>query len=292
MLVKRSSNSGIQEISSIHKNDLEVYIQKMSRRFYLIGGLNDLNLKRAFLFSILEPLGEETFRLVTATNKKISDTIFGELCQLIFKAIEKMCSQNKFLQEHIKQTKNLDKVCTNKELYTKCPTNPTLGCTCAPCSSKPPHRSRSKSQKMIAHIREVNGISLLDNEVESIISADEEINDQTLCALQLSDSDAETSQSDLDSEPDQEKVFQMNAINMAQKVPIIKMKVIPSKYTNPVRVAAFFDTGASYSIMNPEILPPAYRKKKKQFFHATNGKVLCIELIKTRIRNPSLWSDL
>ncbi|GMN44708.1 hypothetical protein TIFTF001_013900 [Ficus carica] len=78
-----------------------------------------------------------------------------------------MCSQNKFLQEHIKQTKNLDKVCTNKELYTKCPINPT-----------PKY-----------------------NEVESIFFADKEINDQTLCALQLSDSDAETSSSALDSEP-------------------------------------------------------------------------------------------
>ena len=97
----------------------------MSHRFYLIGGLNNPNLKQAFLSFIPEPLGEETFILFSATNKTITDITFGELCQLVFKAIEKMYSQNKFLQEHIKQTKNLDKVCTNKELYTKCPTNPT-----------------------------------------------------------------------------------------------------------------------------------------------------------------------
>ena len=71
---------------------------------------------------------------------------------------------------------------------------------------------------------------------------------------------------------------------MTQKVPIIKMKVIPSKYANPVRVAAFFDIGASYSIMNPDILPPAYWKKKKQFFHAANGEVLCAELISKPIK--------
>ena len=52
------------------------------------------------------------------------------------------------------------------------------------------------TQKMIAHIRKETGISLSDNEVESIFSADEEINDQTLCVLQLSDADTETSQSD------------------------------------------------------------------------------------------------
>ncbi|GMN70488.1 hypothetical protein TIFTF001_039529 [Ficus carica] len=75
-------------------------------------------------------------------NKQIAEATFGELCQLILKAIDKMCSQNKFLQEHIKQSKNLDKICINKELFTKCPSNPTLGCTCAPCSSKPSSRTK------------------------------------------------------------------------------------------------------------------------------------------------------
>ena len=129
---------------------------------------------------------------------------------------------------------------------------------------------------MIAHIKEVTGISLLDNEVESMFSTDEEINDQTLCVLQLSDSNTEASQSDSYSESiNPRKVIQMNAVHMAQKAPIIKMKVILSKYANPVKVAAFFDTGASYSIMNPDILPPAHWKKKKQFFHAANGEAFC-----------------
>ncbi|GMN48229.1 hypothetical protein TIFTF001_017394 [Ficus carica] len=162
--------------------------------------------------------------------------MFGELCQLIPKAIDKMCSQNKFLQEHIKQTKNLDKVCTNKELYIKCPSIPTPGCTCASCFFKSPSRTRkfrkkkgfrrnkffskkkgswkflrkrrnfgkirstrcfirgskkhfmkncpkAKTQKMITHIRNAKGISLSDNEVESIFSADAEVNNQTLCVL-------------------------------------------------------------------------------------------------------------
>ncbi|GMN18942.1 hypothetical protein TIFTF001_046875 [Ficus carica] len=132
---------------SIHKKDLEVHFQKVSRRFYLIGGLNDPNLKQAFLSSIPEPPGEETFRLLSAANKKITDTTFRELCQLILKAIDKMCSLNKFLQKHIKHTKNFDKVCTNKELYTKCPNNSTPGCTCASCSSKPPPKTRKFRRK-------------------------------------------------------------------------------------------------------------------------------------------------
>ncbi|GMN62560.1 hypothetical protein TIFTF001_031649 [Ficus carica] len=67
-------------------------------------------------------------------------------------------------------------------------------------------------------------------------------------------------------------------------MPIITMKIIPSKYANPIRVAAFFDTGASYSIMNPDILPPSKWKKKKQFFHAANGEIFCTELISKPIK--------
>ena len=128
--------------------------------------------------------------------------------------------------------------------------------------------------------------SHFQNEVESIFSVDEEINKQTLCVLQLSNSDTEPSQSESDSDLEQEQgqAFQMNAINMAQKVPMIKMKVIPSKYANPIRVVAFFDTGASYSIMNPDILPSVHWKKKKQFFHTANGEVFCTNLISKPIK--------
>ncbi|GMN26544.1 hypothetical protein TIFTF001_040879 [Ficus carica] len=156
-----------------------------------------------------------------------------------------MCSQNKFLQEYMKQMKQFDKICINKELLTKCPNNPTPGCSCSSCSSKLSSRTRkfrkkkgfrrnkffskkkgswkflrkrrnfskrrstkcficgsknhfmkncpkAKTQKMITHINKETGISLSDNEIESIFSVDDEINDHTLCVLQLSESDRQT----------------------------------------------------------------------------------------------------
>ncbi|GMN64946.1 hypothetical protein TIFTF001_034022 [Ficus carica] len=119
----------------------------MSRRFYLIGGINDPNLKQAFISSIPEPLGDETSRLLSAANKRIADITLGEICQFIFRAIDKMCSQNKFLQEYMKQMKQFDKICINKELLTKCPNNPTPGCSCSSCSSKPSSRTRKFKKK-------------------------------------------------------------------------------------------------------------------------------------------------
>ena len=66
-----------------------------------------------------------------------------------------------------------------------------------------------------------------------------------------------------------------------QPFPIIRMQVIPTKYTRLIKVVAFFDTGASFTIMNLDILPLQYqkKKKKKRFFHATNGNIFATELI-------------
>ncbi|GMN19044.1 hypothetical protein TIFTF001_049884 [Ficus carica] len=132
---------------SMDKADLEVHFQKMSKRFYLIGGINDPNLKQAFISSIPEPLGDETSRLLSAANKQFADITLGEICQYIFRAIDKMCSQNKFLQEYMKQMKQFDRICINKELLTKCPKNPTPGCNCSSCSSKPSSRIRKFRKK-------------------------------------------------------------------------------------------------------------------------------------------------
>ena len=43
---------------SMDKRYSEQHYKRMTQRFYQIGGIDDPNLKRAFLSSILEPLGE------------------------------------------------------------------------------------------------------------------------------------------------------------------------------------------------------------------------------------------
>ncbi|KAL5580723.1 hypothetical protein UlMin_013165 [Ulmus minor] len=266
-------------------------------KFYLIGGVDDPNLKQAFLSSIPDPLGEETFRLLSTSGKTLQNTTLGELYQLVLRALEKMCSHNKFIQEYMKQTKKLDKVYNQKELQIKCPSHSSCSCSTkirkykkykhydkssksykfkrqfnnkkGPwkflCRKKKFGKSsnrcylsgmkchfakqcpKGKTAKLISHIQESTGISLSDNDVESIFSVDEEITPETLCALQP--------YSDCSDSDDQESFYKMTAINSVQLVPIVKMQVIPSKYSLPIKVTAFFDTGASFTIMNPDILP-------------------------------------
>ena len=70
----------------------------------------------------------------------------------------------------------------------------------------------------------------------------------------------------------------MTATKTIQLVPIIKMQVIPSKYSLPIKVGAFFDTSASFTVMYPDILPKKYQKKKKQYFHTADRNIFCTEL--------------
>ncbi|XP_060964790.1 uncharacterized protein LOC133033738 [Cannabis sativa] len=279
---------------SMKKEDLELHFQRMTKRFYLIGGVDDPNLKQAFLASIPEPLGEETFRLLSANNRTLQNTTFGELFQMVMRALDKMCSQNKFLQEYMKQTKQLDRACNQKGLTIKCSTKDTCSCSkqkdekkksfkyrssrrktpwkflrkkknpgktsnrCFSCGKKGHFAKecpKGKTAKMITHIEDATGVSLSDNDVESIFSVDDEISPNTMCALQLSS----------DSDDDRYGgLFSMHAFPAGQPIPIAKMHVIPTKYSRPIKVAAFFDMGASYTIINPDILPPELWKKKKQ----------------------------
>ncbi|XP_062089201.1 uncharacterized protein LOC133795762 [Humulus lupulus] len=295
------------------KNDLELHYQRMSKRFYLIGGVDDPNLKQAFLASIPKPLGEETFRLLSANGRTLQNTTLGELFQTIMRALEKMCSQNKFLQEYMKQTKQLDKVCSPRDLTIKCSTKSSCSCErpsyggkryksksfkprtpwkflrrknrpgkssnrCFLCGQKwhfAKQCPKGKTAKMISHIQDVTGVSLSDDDVESVFSIEDEISPYTVCALRP------FSHSDDNSAGD---IFKMNAINSVQSIPMEKMQIIPTKYSKPIKVAAFFDTGASYTIMNPDILPPEFWKKKKQYFHAANNQIFCTELISKPIK--------
>ncbi|KAL5548138.1 hypothetical protein UlMin_003369 [Ulmus minor] len=232
--------------------DLEKHYREMTKRFYLIGGVDDPNLKQAFLSSILDPLGEETFRLLSTSGKTLQNTTLGELYQLVLRALEKMCSQNEFIQEYMKQTKKLDKVIrkhkknkhydrSSKSYKFKRRFNNKKGPwkflhrkkkfgkssnRCYLCGMNGHFAKqcpKGKTAKLITYIQESTGISLSDNDVESI--------------------------------------FSMTAINSVQPVPILKMQVIPSKYSLPIKVVAFFDTGASFTIMNPDILPKEFWRK-------------------------------
>ena len=92
----------------------------MSKRYYKIGGIDDLNFKQAFLSPIPKYLETETFRLLKAHNKQLQRTPFGEIWQFVIRALDKLCSQQKFFDDYLHTKNQLQTHCRKLDLLIKC----------------------------------------------------------------------------------------------------------------------------------------------------------------------------
>jgi hypothetical protein len=81
----------------------------MSNKYYVIGGIDDVNLKQTFLNYLPKPLSKETKRYLPVLNIQLVFVTFGQIFQMPFKRLESLCNQMGFLQQldHLK----LDNVC-------------------------------------------------------------------------------------------------------------------------------------------------------------------------------------
>lgn len=81
---------------SFQKKDLEKHYSNMSSRFYAINGIDDTNLKQAYLNSLPDPLGNETAKLLTTKNLSVATASLGELYQNALLALEKFYNNPNF----------------------------------------------------------------------------------------------------------------------------------------------------------------------------------------------------
>lgn len=114
---------------SFHPKDLEKHYEEMSSRFYAINGIDDTNLKQAYLNSMPEPLGNETAKMLSTKNLTVSSASFGELYQNSLLALEKFCNTSKYLKQVDILGKKLGSACVSP-FPIKC-TDPKH-CDCSP----------------------------------------------------------------------------------------------------------------------------------------------------------------
>ena len=105
---------------SFRRKDLEKHYARMSKRFYAINGLDDINLKQAFLKSLPEPLGNETSRLLSLKNVALPQASLGEIYQTSLAALDKLCNHKKIFKQLHEQGKLLGKACERPDLSIKC----------------------------------------------------------------------------------------------------------------------------------------------------------------------------
>lgn len=100
---------------SFDRRDLEGHFNRMSRRFYTINGMNDVNIKRNFLNSLFEALGDETLRMMNIQRRTLNHASLGEIYQYMLIALEKLCNQRKFLSEMEKIHNTIKDSCKRKD---------------------------------------------------------------------------------------------------------------------------------------------------------------------------------
>ncbi|GKD54736.1 hypothetical protein Tco_1288123 [Tanacetum coccineum] len=246
--------------------------QSISPRFYCLNGVDDVNLKQVFLNSFPKSLRNEAYRALEARNVTIAQTTLGELYQLILNALAKLYNQKKFLAEFER---------TGKRLGTACDDN-YLGHFARNC----PDKKRSQ-----ALIQALNQVELIDvSDLESLYYLDDKPSDSVLCTIAYldfssdDDSDTDSLESDYDF-----GVYMINPITHVLPIqedpplPLVKVYLFTDAYAKPIPIIAFFDTGSSVSILNPNILLGHYCKPHHQNFMAANKEKFVIDKISVPI---------
>nr|GFB83353.1 zinc finger, CCHC-type, viral movement protein [Tanacetum cinerariifolium] len=173
----------------------------------------------------------------------------------------------KFLAEFERTGKRLGTACDDKYLQIK---------------------YKKRSQALIQALNQVKPVDVSD--LESLYSLDDKPSDSVLCTIAYS----ETS---FDDDSDTESLegvsdFGVHMINPIPHVlpiqedpplPLAKIHLLTDAYAKPIPVIAFFDTGSSVSILNPNILLDHYWEPHHQSFMAANGEKFVIDKISVPI---------
>ncbi|XP_022880271.1 uncharacterized protein LOC111397527 [Olea europaea var. sylvestris] len=126
---------------SYNPKDLDKHFHNASRRYYLIGGMDDTNIKQAYLESIPQPLGQETLRMIEIKGQSLGTTSFGELHNWVKRTLKKLCNQREFLKDISTTGQKFEKACDQPDLKIKCRYD-NKSCDCL--GKKKFHRRRFK----------------------------------------------------------------------------------------------------------------------------------------------------
>ncbi|KAG8492316.1 hypothetical protein CXB51_009828 [Gossypium anomalum] len=121
---------------------------------------------------------------------------------------------------------------------------------------------KNKKGKKIAQIMKKSGIKIQDDDdIESVCSIEDQPSEKTICAIPVYDSTGYSFNSESDYSD-----FQMiqakaqkrtidRTIDDAASAPHIPVKIYLDKYSKPITIITFIDTGAAETFMNPDVLP-------------------------------------
>ncbi|CDP22087.1 unnamed protein product, partial [Coffea canephora] len=295
---------------SYDRHDLNKHFKKMLQLFYSLGA--DINLKQPFVSSLPKPLADGAEMYIHNKYGSILNITIGQIKQAVFLSLDDLCHKRKVIREYHKGDVCLDQACKKPELITKgkcqaCtpshrrkgsrrfkrfksftksyknfPKKPfrkkwryfrrkskkfrgNKGNKCFICG-KPGHFAKNcpQNQKGVKLISEIqNELHFTISDLESEFSEQEEPTDTTLLALQVPEEILSISPiASINKDKTEKDVYPQTLIH-----------ILLDKYSKPIPLIAFFDTGAYISIMRKDILPDSFWIPETNKFRAADGNI-------------------
>ncbi|KAL0300376.1 UNVERIFIED_CONTAM: polyprotein [Sesamum calycinum] len=279
---------------SLKRKDLDFHFKRMSEKFYMLNGLNDPNLKHVFLASLPQELQPEIQRMITSTRRDVTQLSLGEFHQMTFAALDKLCEQQSFFKDLMDKKAILKKACSKSHLEIQC----KKMCT---CPSKLPRikRSGKTKKKSLRFFRrrpfrkkKTDRCYLCDfrttgddTDIESLYSEQDEQTEDTVFAIHDITSDEEDEHSSVeegDDPPSYLPIYMMQAnstVEVTIPAPQVEIQILQSPYDKPIKAIGFIDTGATKTMLNPEVLPDDAWRTHYEYFQAADGQKFSTSLI-------------
>ncbi|KAL0295483.1 UNVERIFIED_CONTAM: polyprotein [Sesamum radiatum] len=137
---------------------------------------------------------------------------------------------------------------------------------------------KEKSAKMVSQILQISGTTGDDTDIESLYSEQDEQTEDTVFAIHDITSDEEDEHSSVeegDDPPSYLPIYMMQAnstVEVTIPAPQVEIQILQSPYDKPIKAIGFIDTGATKTMLNPEVLPDDAWRTHYEYFQAADGQ--------------------
>ncbi|KAM7509736.1 hypothetical protein LguiB_008611 [Lonicera macranthoides] len=113
---------------SLDLKDLEKHYDRLSKRFYVLGGIDDTNLKQIMFHSLPDPLVVEAKKILKIQNREIKDLTLADIYEVFVDSVERMCNQQTFKRNIQKNADRIHSSCNKDWMKIKCKNDKACDC--------------------------------------------------------------------------------------------------------------------------------------------------------------------
>ncbi|KAM7466172.1 hypothetical protein LguiB_013734 [Lonicera macranthoides] len=131
---------------SLQAKDLERHYDRMSKIFYIIGGLDDANLKQIFFQSFPDALVAEAAKTLKMQKLEVKNLSIGRIYEHLTDSVERICNHKQLMEDMAKTQKMLKTACNKDHWKIKCKNKEGCDCSEHKKAYKKKHKNKSSSK--------------------------------------------------------------------------------------------------------------------------------------------------